>query len=129
MNDELQKTLNDLIHSTVDAAGAAKTFVMGELPDVLHQLLVWKLASTCISAVVSLCVFTACIWAICTIVKLIKAETPGCDSEGAFAIVFISVIVSMASALFAVHYVGEAIEIYLAPKVYLIEYAAELIKK
>ena len=41
MKEELQTALAELIQKTIQGAGSTKTFLIKEIPDVLNQLLMW----------------------------------------------------------------------------------------
>ena len=44
VNNNLQDALATLINKTVTGADAATSFLQQQVPDVIHQLLVWKMA-------------------------------------------------------------------------------------
>ena len=42
--EKLENTANEALRLIIDNAAAAKDFVLAELPDVVKQLLMWKMA-------------------------------------------------------------------------------------
>ncbi len=114
-----------------NAAQAIGDFAVKEIPPVMHEYLQWKF-------------FEACYWAIFPIIcfiigalifrygmKLIK--DPKCDYDGVeivpsvigAVVVFVATIAILASS---VSRIKTAIQIKVAPKVYLIEQASDIIK-
>lgn len=122
MNEELQRALAEMITSSVAVAGDALAFTEEQLPEVVQQLLVWKAAESaiwCIAAV-ALGIFGARLpW-----VKWFKACEEDCSGTGLFLALPFGALFGIALAMFDLAW----LQIWLAPKVYLIEYAANLVK-
>lgn len=69
MNEELQAALAEMITRSVAVAGDALAFTQEQLPEVVQQLLLWKLTA-------SLIAFVACLLLIvCAIVGLVRYLT------------------------------------------------------
>lgn len=143
MNEELQKALTDILNSGMDAAAQAKDFVLSELPDVVKQLLAWKLAENLFYSAIGVIVIVTIVLVMAKIIRIrpksweetsnfawicykglreIDISAPGLMFFvfGGIGLLF-STIATLSS-------LSEALQIWLAPKVYLIEYTANLAK-
>lgn len=158
MNENLQQALADVLIAATETAGQAKDFVLAELPDVVQQLLMWKMtvsllwfAVWMLLALASYFVYRrAAMWHQRT-PKLSEEQTArladlqargfyrrSCSEDrevnalrGKIAVGWLRFI-PLATGVFFVM-VGLAncmdwLQILIAPKVYLIEYAASLVK-
>ena len=116
MNENLNNALVELINSAL----VAKDFVLGELPEVINQLLLWKAVENGVMAVMfiipAFLLFKTAkyYWKTEKYDKEIPTLLFGCLG----LIPTIGVVVSILTVL----------QIWIAPKVYLIEYAAQLAK-
>lgn len=121
MNEQAQKILVDLLQKASNGIDSAVSFSQAQIPDVIQQLLMWNTVSS--AGIQILCVLTvvACIY------LMVFAWNKGDDavvvlaallSSGAGSITCIVVIFN--------HF--DWLKIWLAPKLYLIEYAASLVK-
>lgn len=138
MNEQLSTAITTLINKSLDGVDASISFLQSEIPDYIYQLLLWYGVK---SAIVG-CVFVVvCVmWFRYGIVKpinLIKEgmkeekETLFTDHRGVIdehsilliinAVVIIPIVKAFTSIL-------EALQIWIAPKVWLLEYASDLIK-
>jgi len=59
MNEELQKAITELFNSAIQA----KDFLVGELPDYINQLLMWKAVASGISMTAFFAFCAAFVWA------------------------------------------------------------------
>jgi hypothetical protein len=123
MNGQLQQALSSLISSAVDA----KTFLVAELPEVVRQLLLWKmwvsLLETAIGAGLLFCVIYGTY-------KYIKHWDFICEHDMEQTSVGVGVadlVLGLMGFFCAFNF--DWLQIWLAPKVYLIEYAAKLATK
>jgi hypothetical protein len=126
MNEQLQQALLAILTQTVDAVKAGTTFLMAQLPDVIQQLLIWKATQSAIW-----CGF----WLLMSVIILLiirhywkpREYYDGYwDTLGPFGI--FPFIFCLNFAMIAMtNY--EWLQILIAPKIYLIEYAASLVKK
>lgn len=128
MSDKLEEALVEAIGKATDAAEAAGSFLAAELPDVIEQLLMWKLASSVMGFVLALSIAGACAWGcvrlgrnIASADKAGRYSSPGMDLGCALL-----GVASFVFAGFAVSDLFTGAKILIAPKVYLIEYAARL---
>lgn len=139
MNEQLQQAVTTLIEKSLRAFEQGADFMAAEIPDVVHQLLLWHitLSAVCMSAWVLLIIgivvgniyqyrwwFNEQVtwktyWGgTCTGTRWERNHTP------AIANMFQVLWVIPLSALFSI----EWLQILIAPKVWLIEYAAGMIK-
>lgn len=150
MNEQAQKVLADLLQRAVSGVDAAVNFSQSQIPDVIHQLLVWKFTQSVIGQIFSIIVI------VCLVIMVNKGlknkgvkeekkegryETYGrsyiwhglfYDNEGditVFCIMSIIASIFMSLAMIALFLNNfDWLQIWIAPKLYLIEYAASLVK-
>jgi hypothetical protein len=144
MNEQMQNALAELISKTVDSAEAVVAFGQQEIPVVIEQLLMWKFAEAVLYSVVSatvIIVFLAS-WYLskrkCEKTQKDTAlyewkdyrEAANVDWDNGFPI-FYFMFGATASAFLALVLVDSLktmLYISVAPKVYLLEYGASLVK-
>lgn len=130
MNDQLQQALAAILSKSMDAIQTGVTFLQAELPDVIHQLLMWHAARSGILASISLIlaiIFSK--WA-CKAWK--HADTFKSYEDGNTGYSILSVVLGVLSLFFACLLVAQSMilmKILISPKIYLIEYAASLVTK
>lgn len=121
MDKHLKGALVEILNSTV----SAKDFLVSDLPDVINQLLVLKFWMSLVynAAAVLICV----IFFICVFFVFKKwDEILEKDLDLG---VFICIIIMPATLILFVCLINfDWLNIYLAPKIYLIEYAARMVK-
>jgi hypothetical protein len=125
MMEELNTALATLITQATQGVEAGVSFLQAELPEVVEQLLMWHFTVNLISFI-GACVVTlaACI-AMIPLIKCIKAV----DSYWVFETAVATVIGYLLIVLITIKtYNLEWLQIWLAPKVWLLEYSATLIK-
>ena len=72
MNEQLQAALAEIITKVSNGADSAVAFLSGQLPDVVQQLLMWKLVANCAEAVIALLVLSGA-------TRFFMAFKKGCD--------------------------------------------------
>lgn len=123
MANKAEEVLATVLQKAMEVAEKTGDFVTEQAPDVVQQLLVWKLASAVLVAAVSLLLFAL-------LARLAYRATKWDDVDLDFqsmAVAFSLVGAAMCGSVGA-HSAMTALQIWLAPKVYLIEYTANLIK-
>ena len=128
MNEQLQQALAAIITKTMQGLDSGVAFLGSELPDVIQQLLIYKAVWAGVEAVI-LSVFIApyvWFWKFYT-----KAENGFWKSFGdpEPPTIFLGIFGSLLSVVFVVGIIVDiqtVVQIWLAPKIYLIEYAAKL---
>lgn len=151
MNEQLQQALAAILNKTMEGVDAGVNFLSAEVPEVIHQLLMWKMVSA--ATVVGLCLLAAVVFTLASFKGLrdIAAYNKACAAyrlstgeaearaledmqtigpRNALAIIwFILCGVSWIFLMSAGLVNGAVIlKIWIAPKIYLIEYAASLAK-
>lgn len=129
MNTNLDTAIATLINKSLEGVDASITFLQAEIPDYVYQLLLWYGVKSAIVASVFLVVVIGCVF---SIVKLIKysdnIDTPAGSAEGAYVLICLLGFVCFVSTFPFFTYALEALQIYIAPKVWLLEYASDLVK-
>lgn len=115
-----------MIDVTVQSVSDVVEFGKQQIPEVIHQLLMWNVLKASIWVVVAV-VFSIFL---CTVVN--RAKPVLNESESGFG-TFIQILgwliaMVVGGSVFMINLL-QAAYILIAPKVWLIEYAAELIKK
>ena len=129
----LEAALLQIINTTTQAVGKGIDFLSEQIPDVIRQLLMWHATKNAVISVLLIGIAVILIVISCKIWKHGKnyiAKTQH-DEEKGFSY-FISGILGLISILplcLAVNKALIVLKIVIAPKIFLIEYAAELIGK
>ncbi|MEF7143678.1 hypothetical protein U9326_22960 [Escherichia coli] len=149
MQEEANKILVDLLKKASDGIDSAIAFSQAQIPDVVHQLLVWNMVDSLIKTLIAISTIPLVIWFMKK--QYQKVEIGKFDNEGwsweegnpkykptmiwesngeiSFLILpLAAVFVLWVSFIIAVVTNMTWLKIWLAPKLYLIEYAASLIK-
>lgn len=125
MNEQLQQAFLSILADVTQGTKNAITFLSGEIPDIIQQLLVWKAteygALTLISFIF-LFFFTR------TTVKQLKAD-PNLDEFETFLLLTAGLLLAIAAIIVFFANLFPFLQVLIAPKIFLIEFAAELIKK
>lgn len=134
MNEQLQQALAAIINKTMQGVDAGTAFLQAEIPDVIRQLLVWKLADALISAAFCAAVLVA-YWLFIRAFRKAKGSESwlwdSCFKEPSLQGVLVGAVggvASVAAVICLMRSVSTAVQIALAPKLYLIEYVANLAK-
>lgn len=131
--DKLKEALAQMIAGVTQTTGQAKDFILAQLPDVVKQLLAWKFAESIANMLIP--TFILIIWGLIVKRLVYKAkitefefggETEDfCKFVGCGIGMILTVICSIwwACSLNLIW-----LEIWVAPKIYLIDYAKSLVK-
>lgn len=122
MNEQLQQALSTIISKTMQGVDASISFFSAEIPDVIHQLLVFKLAQACVLLIIASLYLVA--WCVFSYKSFKNDWHEGIQMIAVFG-GGTGAVVSVASLFLNG---STALQIWLAPKIYLIEYAASLAK-
>lgn len=117
----LNTVLANAIQKATDSASAAMDWAMVQIPDLIQQLLTWNLIQSIMLAVIFAAFSAFGFW---MLYQTTKEEYRG---EGGFAVVGFFMMVGC--ALPAVVQIFEAVKIWVAPKLWLLEYAVDLVGK
>lgn len=127
MEEQAQQALAQLLERAVSGIDATVAFSQAQIPDVVEQLLVWHTVHSlvwCAAAVITLlpvCIYWP--WA----ASLWRRDRI-CDHESFWLLIFGSIGTVVLLFLSLVFFDLSWLKIMLAPKLYLLEYAAELVK-
>lgn len=128
MNEQLQQALTAILNKTMTGVDAGVSFLSAEIPDVIHQLLLWKASMSALSMIACLVVcfviykINSFQW---KVLKKWKEEREDFIDHPELAINLFQIMwLFPVLALFSLDW----LQIWLAPKIYLIEYAASLAK-
>ncbi|MDE9443361.1 hypothetical protein KKJ09_21740 [Xenorhabdus bovienii] len=127
MKEESQKILVELLKKANDGIDAAVSFSQAQIPDVVQQLLVWNFASSLIFTVVGAVLFMFLQYYSWKVFKYLCKQWAGDDFIDHPEIMLIT-LAYMATFLPVAWLSLDWLKIWLAPKLYLLEYAASLIK-
>lgn len=148
MNEQANKILTELLQKASNGVDSAVSFSQAQIPDVINQLLVWNAVSSAISQVVSVVLIFISAILIYKGVKDKGERNPngrwvnddlfpdagwfwqkdGSVSLPGGLVLGIGSTISVVSLMtFCVNF--DWLKIWLAPKLYLIEYTASLITK
>ncbi|EFX6666099.1 hypothetical protein EJG50_12835 [Shigella sonnei] len=149
MQEEANKILVDLLKKASDGIDSAIAFSQAQIPDVVHQLLVWNMVDSLIKTLIAISTIPLVFWFMKK--QYQKVEIGKFDDEGwswdkgktkykptmiwesdgrlsGFVLPLVAVFILWFSFIISVVANMTWLKIWLAPKLYLIEYAASLIK-
>jgi hypothetical protein len=136
MSTDLNQALAEILIGVTETAEQAKDFVIAEMPDVVQQLLLWKMAESIVVNVVSLLVILLLVMFWRWVWKNKNAEWTKAPklydstalSDGWVGLIIGGTTVTVFIVLLCAHFLNLVwLQIWLAPKVYLIEYSAKLV--
>lgn len=132
--DVLKQSLATMLQKATEGVEAGVGFLSAQIPDVVHQLLLYKLVQ-CFADVVLI----ALGWVALVLgYKFFSKKSAGWEPDhfadengwrmGKVATICLAAVYAIFSFFVIADIVSTAIKIWLAPKIYLIQYAAELLK-
>jgi len=135
MNEQLQKALAEIIQKTMTGLDATVTFLSAEIPDVIHQLLLWYAVKYGLECLFGLALLVGWIVAIrwgfkkarafeASLNMLASGEGKGYYLFGVAAFFLTLMMLVAVPAFINIQW----LQILIAPKLWLIEYAAKLVK-
>ena len=130
MNEQLQKVLADIITRVTSGADAAIQFGKEQIPEVLKQLLIWNFTfSFLIWFSATAIIIGYIIWMLTKFKWWFKNQRTTTTEQDA-AVTVLTVIWGFISfiMIFVFWCNLDWLKIWVAPKLYLLEYAASLIK-
>ncbi len=126
-SEQLENTANEALRAIIDNAAAAKEFILAELPEVVQQLLMWKAAESIVECLIGITGIVIPLlfvrWQFKNRVKHLKVLSGG--GEPIYALNTL-LLLPAGIGFSVINLVW--LQIWIAPKVYLLEYAASLIK-
>ena len=123
MSEELQTTLNDALKDIIETTAQAKDFILAEMPEVINQLLWWH----GIKSGISMICFSMLCYAIYRFNKWQCRYYSGKNINNHPELMF-NCLQSLLILPLEEFWSLDWLQIMVAPKLYLIEYTAELVK-
>lgn len=122
IQDSANQALEQLLNVAVSGVQGAVNFSKAQIPDVIHQMLVWN-------AVTSLNIQVVCLIALTVTLILIYKFIKYYDFDGE-AVVFGILIgsIPVVPVLIIFFHNSDWLQIWLAPKYYILQQAASLVK-
>ena len=128
MNEQLQAALTTLLDKSLNAVD----FMVAELPEVIQQLLLWKMWESAIGCAIGMVIVVCSIFYFKKLFKMASAYDKETSTLGKyresvrpFCAFF---LIPLIFGILVVFHNVIWLQILIAPKVYLIEYAANLAK-
>ena len=125
MNESLQAAIAELINKTISGVDASVVFLEAELPDYIYQLLLWygvyKFIVFLVSALAMFGLPVLFVWRL----KIASATTRDADEIWA-GVTGVATFFGLIFGSFGINLTW--LQIWIAPKVWLVEYAAGLVK-
>lgn len=123
----LDQALSEVLQKAVTGVEQGVDFLSAQLPDVVHQLLMWKMAESIVYNLLAVGVTLFTIWCWGKFNAAIKED--GFNEDAGPPILICGGAITIITAVFVMLALNlDWLKIWLAPKVYLIEYAASLVK-
>ena len=122
---ELTNALTDLVYGINNIVESGKEIVSSNLPDVINQLITWNLISNSISAILS---FLTMVAFVVLAIKSYKWHKEGNRYNDWFMLTMLSCVLAAAALLIVIGSIMTIVKINLTTKLWLIEYAANLLK-
>lgn len=132
MNEQLQNALAEIIQKAIATGEAAAEFLVAETPDVVYQLLLWYGVKTAVLFFTGLAIWLIVACILRDMLRNPKRWKIDPSKDGTtFCMATIYVIcgpVLIAAGLELTSNNYDWLQILIAPKIWLLEYAAELVK-
>jgi hypothetical protein len=124
--DTLQQSLAMVIDKATAGVEAGVDFLSAQLPDVIHQLLMWKAVESFLMFSLSLALFVVIgiMWRYVYKFEKKNADRISVSGSGIF---FGGLMTCALGAVALCSFSITWLQIWIAPKIYLIEYASKLI--
>ncbi len=130
MNEQLQASLAELINKSISGTNKAQEFLLSEIPDSIQQLLMWHGIYNFVLFIISISIFISIPFFIKGIInKVLKIDfnSDEMDINIIFLILYTALIIifiPIGSVIFNLQW----LKIWIAPKIWLIEYAVNIVK-
>lgn len=130
--EQINQALAKIIEKTMSGIDATITFLSEQLPDVIHQLLVWKMVYSMLTDIGVILVVAGYVYVNYLVYKWVSTSASVYDGDRLgwhIVHLFVCVLSSMVMVSWTMTYFDFVwLQILVAPKIYLIEYGASLIK-
>ena len=119
MNDQLKDAAAQVILAALHSAESTGAWLKGQIPDVLHQLIAYNLVIDSVCLGLSIAVIVAGLWASIKYRRRIIKDADGLPYMGWVLAVFPVLSICICGP--------DLLEILIAPKVWILEYARHLL--
>ena len=135
MNEQLQLAVSTLIQTSLNAIDKGTTFLSNQIPEVIQQLLLWKAIASfiefssgifIIGGVFAWLIYQYKYWTTTIETKWGTKKVRLHDEAGAFSLLNIFLIIPLLYGSSCINLIW--LQILIAPKLYLIEYAKAFLK-
>lgn len=130
MNEQLTKALLSFLEKATNTVQDGISFLSGQLPDIVQQLIVFNLVKEFLLLVAGLVVTLSCIVPIYFGVKYHKVHRDEYTYEGIHWVLvgLYCIVAGIGGSITTINSLTKIVQLWLAPKIWLIEYAASLVK-
>lgn len=125
--NELVKQLSQVVELTKNGLIKTTAIVQAQIPDIVHQILKWELISSILGAILFLILFGICVKILYLAHK--QTEEDAYPDDIWLWLPIVSGVGGVASLIASIVNLFQALEIWIAPKVYLIDYLKSLMGK
>ena len=128
MNEQLQGAVAQILERAISGIDSSVDFMQAELPDVIEQLLMWHAVKGALLTLIGVAIMFVMLKVDYKLFKKIDSD----DSMDAMdTVMFYGLFGSFARLLYFIPIMMiniEWLQIWIAPKIWLMEYAANLVK-
>lgn len=128
MEEQANKILVELLQKAVGGIDAAVSFSQAQIPDVVHQLLVWNSVSSFLYQLFVILLISGYFLSIKKLNSIALNESNSPEKSGLVVVGIVAGGIVSLSFFVSFFFYFDWLKIWLAPKLYLLEYAASLIK-
>ena len=135
MNEQLQLAVSTLIQTSLNAIDKGTTFLSNQIPEVIQQLLLWKAIASfiefsfgifIIGGIFAWLIYQYKYWTTTVTTTWGTKKVRFDDDAGALSLLNILLIIPL---IYGISYINLIwLQILIAPKLYLIEYAKDFLK-
>ena len=126
MNEELQEKANEVLLKLLEGIEQSGEFIVDQAPDVVQQLLRWHMVEALGMASLAVLCAVGVLWLSRVTWKFFGSDVSAQLADGSAMLYVILFMLLIPCCGIALSRLSTAAQIYVAPKLYLIEYAADL---
>ena len=135
MNEQLQLAVSTLIQTSLNAIDKGTTFLSNQIPEVIQQLLLWKAIASfiefssgifIIGGIFAWLIYQYKYWTTTIETKWGTTKQRISEDNGPFVILNLSCVIPLIYGSSCINLIW--LQIWIAPKLYLIEYAKDFLK-
>lgn len=142
MNEQAQKVLIDLLNRAISGIDKAVEFSQAKIPDVIHQLLMWNFVESLMMTIIAIAtIYPFFVFSRRQFKRIIINSDSGYGREYKTTMIYdrdgdvnpLSLVYGIVSVFYSTVVIIVILDltwlkIWIAPKLYLLEYAASLVK-